>query len=127
MNRQAFTFIELMIVMVVIGVLASIMVPKFQQFRYRAMESSLKSDLRTLAMHEESHYYDHSTYTDDLVVLGNAGFHPSPDVTVTVNEATLLGWSATVKHAQLLVECYMFVGTAAPVGTAVTEGAIACS
>jgi hypothetical protein len=78
-------------------------------------------------MHEESHYYDWSTYTDDLVVLGNAGFDPSPDVTVIVNEATFLGWSATLKHAHLLVECYMFVGNAAPVGTAVNEGAISCS
>ena len=127
MNRKGFTVIELFVVFIVIGLLASIMLPQVQGFRYRAMESSLKSDMRTLAMHEESHYYDRSTYTDDLVELRNAGFNPSPDVTVIVNEATFVGWSATLRHAQLLVECYMFVGSAAPVGTAVNEGSISCS
>ncbi len=127
LNRKGFTLIELFVVVVVIGLLASIMLPQAQGFRYRAMESSMKSDLRTLAMHEEAHYYDWTTYTDDLVVLANSGFNPSPDVTVTVNEATFLGWSATIQHAQLLVECYMFVGNAAPVGTAVNEGAVSCS
>jgi len=127
LNRKGFTLIELFIVFIVIGALASIMLPQVQGFRYGAMESTLKSDLRTLAMHEESHYYDFSTYTDDLVQLGGAGFRPSPDINVVVNEATFLGWSATVQHVQLLVECYMFVGNAAPVGTAVVEGSISCS
>ena len=114
-------------VFVLIGLLASIMLPRLQGFRYRAMESSLKTDLRTLAMHQESHYYDRSTYTDDLVALAAAGFNPSPEITVTVNEATFLGWSATLQHNLLLVECYMFVGNAAPVGTAVIEGSASCS
>lgn len=127
LNRNGFTVIELLMVFTVIGVLTSIMLPQAQGFRYRAMEASMKSDLRTLAMHEESHYYDWSTYTDDLVALAAAGFNPSPDVTVTVNEATSLGWSATIQHARLLVECYMFVGNAAPVGSAVTEGSLSCS
>jgi prepilin-type N-terminal cleavage/methylation domain-containing protein len=127
LNRNGFTLMELFIVFIVIGLLASIVLPQVQRFRYRAMESTLKSDLRTLAMHEESHYYDWSTYTDDLAVLAVAGFSPSPDINVVVNEATFLGWSATVQHVQLLVECYMFVGNAAPVGTAVVEGGISCS
>ena len=127
MNRKGFTVLELFMVFVLIGLLASIMLPRLQGFRYRAMESSLKTDLRTLAMHQESHYYDRSTYTDDLVALATAGFNPSPEITVTVNEATFLGWSATLQHNLLLVECYMFVGNAAPVGTAVIEGSASCS
>lgn len=127
MNRKGFTLIELFLVVIVIGLLASIMLPQLQGFRYHAMEASLQSDLRTLAMHQESHYYDWSTYTDDLVALSTAGFNPSPSVTVIVNEATFLGWSATLQHDNLLVECYMFVGNAAPVGTAVTEGSVSCS
>jgi type II secretory pathway pseudopilin PulG len=116
-----------MLVIIIIGLLAAILLPQLQGARRRAMAATLRTDLRTLAMHEESHYYDNSTYTDDLAVLRAAGYRASPEVTITVNEATFLGWSATVQHAMVLVECYMFVGNAAPVGTATDEGDLACT
>jgi len=127
LKNPGFTFVELLVTMAVIGILASLALPQLQGFRRRSMVSTMQADLRTFAMHQESHFYDTSTYTDDLVVLRAKGFQNSPEVSVTVNEATFLGWAATMKHAQLLIECYMFIGNAAPVGTAVAEGQIACS
>jgi len=127
LNRRGMTLIELMLVFIIIGLLASIAMPRLKHVKDRALIATMKRDLRTFAMHEESYYYDRASYTDDLTAMKAGGFDTSPDVTITVNEATILGWSATAEHAQSLVECYLFVGNAAPVGAATVEGSLECS
>ena len=87
----------------------------------------MATDLRNFAMHEESYFYDRATYSGDVATIETWGFQESPDVTITINEATLLGWSATATHNLHLVECYIFVGAAAPVGSATVEGSVSCS
>ena len=89
--------------------------------------ASMRRDLRTFAMHQESHYYDRASYTDDVAALRLGGFTLSPEVSISVNEATFMGWSATVEHARIPTECYLFMGDAAPVGAALTEGHMECS
>lgn len=126
-TSRGFTLIELVMVIVIVGLLAAIAVPRLQGYRERAMIATMKSDLRTLGLHQESNYYDRATYSDDLALLQLGGFNPSPGVNVVVNEATFLGWSATASHAGTLVQCYIFVGNAAPLGTAVVEGSVDCS
>ena len=125
--RRGFTFVELLMVFAIMGLVTAIAVPRLQSYRQRALVAAMKSDLRTLGLHQESSYYDRATYTDDLALLQLSGFNSSPAVNVVVNEATFLGWSATAIHAQIPTQCYIFVGDAAPVGTAVVEGSVDCS
>ena len=127
LDRKGLTIIELIAVMVIISILVTIALPRFTRYRERAYIASMKRDLRTFAMHQESHYYDRATYTDDLAALQASGFHPSPEVTISVNEATILGWSATAEHVRIPTECYLFIGDAAPLGAAVLEGSMECS
>ena len=101
---------ELLLVFTIIGLLATIAMPRLKHVKDRALIATMKRDLRTFAMHQESHYYDRASYTDDIAALVTAGYGPSPDVTILVNEATVLGWSATASHAASTVECYLFVG-----------------
>src|SRR5256885_6797684 len=46
MNRKGFTLIELLIVVVIIGILAAIAIPKFANTKEKAYLASMKSDLR---------------------------------------------------------------------------------
>jgi len=127
LNRRGMTFVELLLVFTIIGLLTSIALPRLKHVKDRALIATMKRDLRTFAMHEESYYYDRASYTDDIAAMMAGGLTTSPNVTITVNEATILGWSATAEHAQSLVECYLFVGDAAPVGAATVEGSLECS
>src|SRR6266498_2970252 len=58
MNRKGFTLIELLIVVVIIGILAAIAIPKFANTKEKAYLASMKSDLRNLVTAEESYAAD---------------------------------------------------------------------
>ena len=124
-GRRGFTLIELLIVVVIIGILAAIAIPKFANTKEKAYIGAMKSDLRNLATAEEAFFYDSSTYTQNLNAMNN--FRASTGVTLTVNEATAQGWSATASSANTPHLCYLFSGAATPVGSATTEGRISCS
>ena len=50
MNRRGFTLIELLTTMSIIGLLASIALPKYQKIRQRATAAELVSNIRTLPL-----------------------------------------------------------------------------
>jgi len=62
MNRKGFTLIELLIVVVIIGILAAIAIPKFANTKEKAYLASMKSDLRNLVTAEEAYFSDYTTY-----------------------------------------------------------------
>jgi len=64
MNRKdAFTLIELLIVVAIIAILAAIAVPNFLEAQTRAKVSRAKTDMRTIAVAEEAYLVDWNTYT----------------------------------------------------------------
>jgi len=117
--------IELLIVVVIIGLLASIAIPKFANTKEKAYVGAMKSDLRNLATAEEAFFYDSSKYTTNFALMNN--FTPSTGVILTVTQATGSGWSATTTSTFAPGrQCALFSGTASAVAPATVEGRIAC-
>jgi type IV pilus assembly protein PilA len=57
-RREGFTLIELLIVIVIIGILAAIAIPKFGATREKAYVKAMESDLRNLAAQQEIYFSD---------------------------------------------------------------------
>ena len=123
-SAGGFTFIEMLVVVVVIGILATIAYARLQSQKEKAFVAALTSDLRALAEEQEAHYFQNRVYSSDLVALNST---PSPGDTVVVMEATATGWSGRVYNPKTTKQCYIVVGQAAPVGPATQDGVIRCS
>ena len=128
-NNKGFTLIELLIVVVIIGILAAIAIPKFSSVREKAYFSAMKSDLKNLASQQELYYQNTYSYT---TVQASLAYETSSGVTVA-SAATLSGWSASAVHAALGTAegCVVYYGTASTptvgTATAASPGAVACT
>jgi len=123
-NKSGFTLIELLTVILIIGLLAVIALPKFVNTRARAHYAAMQSDLRNLATVEENYYAQNKTYTPNLSQLQ---FNPSENVAVAIGEATDIGWIATATFPGAdPLQCELFYGTVSGTTLATKEGVIAC-
>jgi type IV pilus assembly protein PilA len=84
-----FTLIELLVVIIIIGILAAIAIPVFLNQRKKATESSMKSDLRTVANEMETYYTDFNLYPASLAAL------PATLKTSTGNTLTVVSGGAS--------------------------------
>lgn len=126
-RRSAFTLIEILIVLVVIGILAAIAIPKYSHARERSYLAAVQSDLVNLATQQEVYHSDHQTYASTMSELTD--YLPTSGVTVTINEASGTGWAATAVHAALAgKQCGIFVGDAsvANASPATLPGTVTC-
>ena len=114
-NKKGFTLIELLIVVVIIGILAAIAIPKFANTKDKAYVAAMKSDLRNLATYEEQYAADQNgTYfagtATSLTPL--QGFSPSQNVTIiaVIVAGPPQTWSATSTHSQSAKTCSNVTG-----------------
>ncbi len=141
MDRKGFTLIELLIVVVIIGILAAIAIPRFGATRERAFQSAVVSDLRNLQTVQEQWYADpannYSYATLDQLATENL-FRASSGVTIDLTAgggAGSQGFIATGIHTALgetEPHCAVMVGTPGgdtptnPVNQEAANGQIAC-
>lgn len=116
-QRKGFTLIELLIVIVIIGILAAIAIPKFGATREKAYEKAMMSDLRNLQSQQELYYSNPSSgysYLGTVAQLATQmpDFQESSGVTINGMGVSDTGWWATATHEALAAdfECGIAVG-----------------
>src|SRR5438128_5107088 len=111
MNRKGFTLIELLIVVVIIGILAAIAIPKFANTKGKAYIASMKSDLRNLVTAEEAYFADSVKYSTNVTskvggvactpVAGQVSWCPTTGNNLVTINAAGGGWDASMTNNNL--------------------------
>jgi prepilin-type N-terminal cleavage/methylation domain-containing protein len=127
LGTRGFTLIELLIVVIIVGILAAIAIPKFSTTKEKAVHAQMKGDLRNLVTSQEAYTVDNQTYYNGPLPAAALTYNPSQGVTITLSNVTVAGWGATATAAATTWKCAVYIGTGGPVAPATVEGVIACS
>ena len=144
-GRKGFTIVELLVVISILGLLASIALPRLSHLKGRALVASMTSDLRNLVTSQEAFLSSHGAYAGGIVptpeVPGQGG---AGRVSLQLSEGVIMnvtyhtnpgqgeGWSAVATHPGVTDaatdECGVFVGHASfsPNAAVTSPGMIAC-
>jgi type IV pilus assembly protein PilE len=79
--RRGFTLVEMMIVVLVLAIIASIAVPSYRSYVVRAQRSDATATLLKIRTAEEKFFLQNTTYTTEF---GPAGLRMMPGATTTL-------------------------------------------
>ena len=124
-TRRGFTLIELLIVVVIIGILAAIAIPKFAATKDKAKLASVRTDLRNAETAEESYFSDYNVYgtVAQLQALSLIGLSTGNTMSVT---AATNGFTASASNSSIsstITSCKVQVGGGA---ASTVDGQISC-
>ncbi len=126
LNRKGFTLIELLIVVVIIGILAAIAIPKFAATKDKAKLASVKTDVRNLMTAQEAYFSDYATYGTYAQLQTASNFSLSSGNTAAT-AAAASGFTATITNSTItstIDQCTVQVGAGA---ASTLDGVIVCS
>ena len=125
-NRKGFTLIELLIVVVIIGILAAIAIPKFAATKDKAKLASVKTDVRNMMTAQEAYFSDYATYGSFAQLQAASNFTLSSGNTGAAT-GVASGFTITVTNTSITSvfdQCTTQVGAGA---ASTLDGVIICS
>jgi len=100
-SAKGFTLIELLIVIAIIGILAAIGIPQFNQYKIRGYDAHSKQALKDMHLLCNAYWLDTDALQGcDLPKIKEVtyGFTQSPDVVVTLPSSPRNSFCASAKH-----------------------------
>ncbi len=79
------TLLELLVVVTVVGILASIATQQVSLYRARAIDASMRSDLKNAAIGMESYYGEFLEYPSTQASILLVGYRNTSGVSLTIN------------------------------------------
>lgn len=70
MNHRGFTLVELLVVIIIIGILASLAIPRFARQTDKAMETEAKLMLSQIQKLQSVYHLEHKSYSNSLDAIG---------------------------------------------------------
>ena len=96
MKNKAFTLVEILIVVIILGILAAIVIPQFTEASNDARLSALQSDLQTCRSQLELYKVQHlENYPQQIAAVGNSSANVILQLTSRTNSAGTIGTDPT--------------------------------
>jgi len=92
---RGFTLVEILVVVAIIGLLATIAIPQFISYRARGFDTQMKGDLKNAALAMESYFAEKQSYPTSLAALVNVGFTQTNGVALTIDVTSPASFTIT--------------------------------
>jgi prepilin-type N-terminal cleavage/methylation domain-containing protein len=93
------TLLELLVVVAVLGILASIAIQQVSLYRARAIDASMRSDLKNAALAMENYYGELLAYPSTEASITLYGYRKTSGVTMTITLPTPSAFTLTAARA----------------------------
>ena len=124
-GRRGFTLIEVLIVVVVIGILAAIAIPRFAATKDKAKLASVKTDVRGAEIAEEAYFSDYKKYGTLAQLRSASKYSLSSGNTMKITASTS-GYTIGATNSSIassINSCRVRVGAGA---SSTVDGKITC-